>query len=392
MKYAVDIAALADSPTGRLVRTPEGYSAFVPDPLPRSIDLDGRLVAMLSDADRALGMLAGIGATLPNPYLLISPFLSREAVLSSRIEGTQASLSDLFLFEAAQEKAPAPRDVHEVANYVSAAHYGVARLAELPLGLRLVRELHARLLEGVRGGEQTPGEFRTVQNWIGQPPTYALEDATYVPPPVSEMADALDDWERFLHERLTMPPLVRCALMHYQFETIHPFRDGNGRLGRLLITLYLCANKHLPQPLLYLSAFFEAHKGEYYDRLQAIRTSGDWANWLAFFLTGVVEQARDGAGRSRRILGLREEYRHRLLRAKGAASAQRLLDDLFTRPALTIRGAQRILDVTYLTASRAVALLVQAGILREITGARRGRVFVADGLIEVMDEPLPLEE
>jgi Fic family protein len=248
------------------------------------------------------------------------------------------------------------------------------------------------LLEGVRGGEQTPGEFRTVQNWIGQPPTYALEDATYVPPPVSEMADALDDWERFLHERLTMPPLVRCALMHYQFETIHPFRDGNGRLGRLLITLYLCANKHLPQPLLYLSAFFEAHKGEYYDRLQAIRTSGDWANWLGFFLSGVIEQARDGAERSRRILGLREEYRQRLLRAKGAASAQRLLDALFTRPALTIRGAQRVLDVSYVTASRAVTLLVEAGILREITGVRRGRIFVADRLIQVMDEPLPPEE
>ena len=388
----MDIAALADSPTGHLVRTPQEYWAFVPDPLPRSIDLDSGLVALLSDADRALGMLAGIGATLPNPYLLISPFLSREAVLSSRIEGTQASLSDLFLFEAAQERTPAPRDVREVANYVSAAHYGVARLAELPLGLRLVRELHARLLEGVRGSDRTPGELRTVQNWIGQPPTYALEDATYVPPPVSEMTNALNDWERFLHERLSMPPLVRCALMHYQFEAIHPFRDGNGRLGRLLITLYLCAYNHLPQPLLYLSAFFEAHKGEYYDRAQAIRTSGDWANWLRFFLSGVIEQARDGAERSRRIVGLREEYRRRLLREKGATSAQRLLDDLFTRPAVTVRGAQRILDVTYLTASRAVALLVQAGILKEITGARRGRVFVAQGLIQVMEEPLSLEE
>ena len=388
----MDIGAFASSPTGRLVKTAQGYWAFVPAPLPRSIDLDSRLVALLSDADRALGMLAGIGATLPNPYLLISPFLSREAVLSSRIEGTQASLSDLFLFEAAQERTPASRDVREVANYVSATHHGVARLAELPLGLRLVRELHARLLESVRGGDQTPGEFRSVQNWIGQPPTYALEDATYVPPPVSEMTDALGDWERFLHERLTMPPLVRCALMHYQFEAIHPFRDGNGRLGRLLITLYLCANKHLPQPLLYLSAFFEAHRQEYYDRLQAIRISGDWASWLAFFLSGVIGQARDGAERSRRIFGLREEYRHRLLQAKGAASAQRLLDALFTRPALTIRGAQHELDASYLTASRAVTLLVEAGILREITGARRGRVFVADELILVIDEPLPVDQ
>lgn len=388
----MDVTALAESPTGRLVKAPQGYWAFVPDPLPRSIDLNSELVALLSDADRALGMLAGIGATLPNPYLLISPFLSREAVLSSRIEGTQASLSDLFLFEAAQERASVQGDVREVANYVNVTHYGVARLGELPLGLRLVRELHAGLLEGVRGGEQTPGEFRSVQNWIGQPPTYALEDAVFVPPPVREMADALDDWERFLHERLTIPPLVRCALMHYQFETIHPFRDGNGRLGRLLITLYLCANKHLPQPLLYLSAFFEAHRQEYYDRLQAIRVSGDWAGWLAFFLSGVIGQARDGAERSRRILGLREEYRHRLLQAKGAASAHRLLDALFTRPALTVRGAQHELDASYLTASRAIMLLVEAGILREITGARRGRVFVADELIRAIDEPLAIDQ
>jgi len=385
----VDVTALAESPTGRLVKAPQGYWAFAPAPLPRQVDLDNSLVYLLSEADRALGMLAGIGRTLPNPYLLISPFLSREAVVSSRIEGTQASLSDLFLFQAGQERSGAPADVREVANYVSATHYGVARLADLPLGLRLVRELHARLLERVRGGDQAPGEFRSVQNWIGEPPTYALEDAVYVPPPVSEMADALHDWERFLHETLTMPPLVRCALMHYQFEAIHPFRDGNGRLGRLLITLYLCANKHLTQPLLYLSAFFEAHRQEYYDRLQAIRVSGDWANWLAFFLSGVVSQARDGAERSRKILDLREEYRERLLRAKGTASAQRLLDALFTRPALTIRGAQHMLDASYITASRAVAVLAEAGILLETTGARRGRVFVANELIRVIDETLP---
>ena len=388
----MDIAAFLNSPTGQLVKTPQGYWAFVPGDLPRSVDLDGRLVALLSDADRALGMLAGIGATLPNPYLLISPFLSREAVLSSRIEGTQASLSDLFLFQAAQERAAAPRDVQEVANYVNAAHHGVARLADLPLGLRLVRELHGRLLEGVRGGDQTPGEFRTVQNWIGQSPTYALEDALYVPPPIGEMGDALDDWERFLHEELTMPPLVKCALMHYQFEAIHPFRDGNGRLGRLLITLYLCANKHLPQPLLYLSAFFEAHKQEYYDRLQAIRTSGDWVSWLAFFLSGVINQARDGAQRSRRILSLRERYRDRLLQAKGAASAQRLLDALFGCPALSVRGAQRVLGVTYLTASRAVRVLEELGILQEMTGARRGRVFFAYELMRVIEENIPIEE
>ncbi len=384
----MDIAALSDSPTGNLVKTPQGYWAFVPSPVPRSLDLDSGLVSLLSEADRALGMLAGIGSTLPNPYLLIAPFLSREAVLSSRIEGTQASLFDLFLFEAAQERRARAGDVREVANYVGAAHHGITRLAQLPLGLRLVRELHARLLQGVRGRDQTPGEFRAIQNWIGQPPTYALEDAVYVPPPVSEMGPLLGDWEDFLHERLTMPPLVRCALMHYQFEAIHPFRDGNGRLGRLLITLYLCANRHLPEPLLYLSAFFDAHKGEYYDRLQAIRTEGDWSDWLGFFLSGVVEQARDGAERSKRILKLREDYRERLLGVTRAATAQRLLDLLFARPAVSITGAQQSLDVSYLTASRAVAALAEAGILEEVTGARRGRVFVAEQLVRCIDEPL----
>jgi Fic family protein len=355
------------------------------------VDLDAGLVYLLSEADRALGTLDGIGRTLPNPYLLISPFLSREAVASSRIEGTQASLSDLFLFEASQEKALTPRDVREVANYVKAANHGVARLDELPLGLRLVRELHATLLEGVRGRDQSPGQFRTVQNWIGQPPTYALEDAVYVPPPVRDMADLLDDWEAFLHERLTMPPLVRCALMHYQFESIHPFRDGNGRLGRLLITLYLCAEGHLAQPLLYLSAFFEAKKGEYYDRLQAIRTSGDWSGWLGFFLNAVVGQSRDAVDRSGRILALREEYRERLLQAKGAASPQRLLDALFLSPAVNIRGAQDMLQINYLTALRAVEALVEVGILREVTGGRRNRIFVADELVRAIEEDIPAE-
>ena len=385
------IGALAHSPTGRLVRTPQGYQAFVPAPLPRSVDLDTGLVYLLSEADRALGTLDGIGRTLPNPYLLISPFLSREAVVSSRIEGTQASLSDLFLFEASQEKAPTPTDVREVANYVKAANHGVARLDELPLGLRLVRELHATLLEGVRGRDQSPGQFRTVQNWIGQPPTYALEDAVYVPPPVRDMADLLDDWEAFLHERLTMPPLVRCALMHYQFESIHPFRDGNGRLGRLLITLYLCAEGHLAQPLLYLSAFFEANKGAYYDRLQAIRTSGDWSGWLGFFLNAVVGQSRDAVDRSGRILALREEYRERLLQAKGAASPQRLLDALFLSPAVNIRGAQDMLQINYLTALRAVEALVEAGILREVTGGRRNRIFVAEELVRAIEEDIPAQ-
>jgi Fic family protein len=330
---------------GHLVRTPQGYSAFAPNPLPPKLDVSWRLVKQVSDADRAMSELAGLVRMLPNPHLLIGPFIRREAVLSSRIEGTRASLSDLFFFEAANEAPPDASDVKEVANYVKALDHGLSRLNELPLSLRLIREMHERLMEGVRGEHLTPGEFRSSQNWIG-PPGSTLMDAAYVPPPVDKMGRALDEFEKYLHAESEFPLLIRLALIHYQFEAIHPFLDGNGRIGRLLITLLLCAEDALPQPLLYLSAFFERYREDYYRALLAVSQRGEWTNWINFFLRGVEEQSRDAIKKSSRLLDLWRQYRQRLQSARASALALRLLDELFATPAMTYGGAANLLGVT----------------------------------------------
>ena len=294
---------------GRVVRTPQGYAAFVPAPLPPEVSYGTELVMALSTADAALSELSGLGRHLPNPHLLIAPYVRREAVLSSRIEGTKATLSDLLLDEVQSESVrPEHADVREVRNYVAALQYGVKRLATLPLSLRLVREIHERLMRGVRGGAATPGEFRRSQNWIGTPGSTPA-NAAYVPPPPDEMTGALSDWEKFLHERGRTPDLIQCALMHEQFEAIHPFLDGNGRVGRLLITLFLIERGRLSQPLLYLSAHFEAHRQTYYDLLQRVRTHGDWQSWLAFFLTGVAQTAQEAVRLAGELMDLRERYR-----------------------------------------------------------------------------------
>jgi len=264
----VQAAEFINGKSGQLVQTSRGYLAYVPNPLEPKIELTLSIVKELSAADRALSELAGIARTLPDPHILIGPFLRREAVLSSRIEGTQASYSDLLFFEAARLREKEVPDVREVSNYVKAAEYGLARLSTLPISLRLIREMHQRLMTGVRGEIQTPGEFRRSQNWIG-PAGCTLSDATYVPPPVEEMENALDGFEKYLHAPSEMPALIRLALIHYQFESIHPFLDGNGRVGRLLVTLLLCAEKLLPQPLLYLSAYFERYRDDYYQHLLA---------------------------------------------------------------------------------------------------------------------------
>src|SRR2546426_4191463 len=289
----MDPTAFKAPEAGRVIRTPKGYAAFVPAPLPPTLDYGADLVRALSRADAALSELSGLGQHLPNPHLLIAPYVRREAVLSSRIEGTKASLSDLLLDEM-ENAASVPRedDVREVRNYVVALEYGIKRLRDLPLSLRLVRELHARLMKGVRGERATPGEFRRSQNWIG-PSGSTPATAPYVPPPPEHMKEALADCERFLHEREKLPDLIQCALMHEQFEAIHPFLDGNGRVGRLLITLFLIERGRLSQPLLYLSAYIEAHRGEYYSGLQAVHTDGDWKGWIRFFLTGVELIAQD---------------------------------------------------------------------------------------------------
>ena len=374
------------------MRTLAGYWAFVPNPLPPALAWTAELVAALSEADRALGELAGLGRSLPNPHLLIRPFVRREAVLSSRIEGTQALLSDLYVYEATQlalfELSP---DVREVHNYVSALEYGLERLKTLPVSLRLIRETHARLLEGVRGEQYTPGEFRRSQNWIG-PPGTTLEGATFVPPPAEEMNEALHAFERFLHAPMTLPPLVRLGVIHYQFEAIHPFLDGNGRIGRLLIVLLLCAWKLMPQPLLYLSAYFEAKQQTYYDLLLAVSREGAWEPWLHFFLRGVAAQARDGVARTERLLALRERYREQVQTERTAARLLQAVDLLFTRPAVTVRDVESALQVNFATAQRYVAQLEQAGMLHEITGRARSRVYQADEVVAAIESPVTPEE
>jgi Fic family protein len=327
--------------------------------------------------------------TLPNPHLLIAPFVRREAVLSSRIEGTRASLSDLFAFEASGVADPRTSDVREVANYVDALGYGLKRLAELPISLRLVREMHARLMSGVfgvRGEHLTPGEFRRSQNWIG-PPGCSLANATYVPPPEVEMREALDNLEKYLHTAspLPLPPLVRMALVHYQFEAIHPFLDGNGRIGRLLITLLLCAEGLLPQPLLYLSAYFERHRPDYYRLLLAVSQEGSWTEWVSFFLDGVAQQSQDAIKRSSRLLDLWHTYRDRLQSERSSPLALRMVDELFSYPVVTLASATRLLGVTPRAAQNNIDKLVAEGILQETTGRQRNRVYAASRIIEIVE-------
>jgi len=369
---------------GRVIKSPQDYWAFIPNPLPPSLPLTWDLVRQNSEADRALSELGGVARTLPNPHLLIGPFIRREAVLSSMIEGTIASLSDLLCFEAGGSGIPKPPDVREVANYVNALEHGLARLNELPVSLRLMREMHERLMKGVRGEHMTPGEFRRSQNWIGAP-RCSLNDAVFVPPPVVEMNEALGELEKYLHAPSDLPPLIRLALIHYQFEAIHPFLDGNGRIGRLLITLLLCVEGLLRQPLLYLSAYFERYRQDYYDLLLAVSRAGRWQDWVMYFLRGVAEQSRDAVKRSNRLLDLRQEYRRKLQAARSSALLLHLVDELFSYPAITISMAAKRLQVTPRAAQLNVDRLIDQDILKEATGRKRNRVFIAPGIMSVIE-------
>ena len=374
-------AEFRDPTSGRIVQAAGGYAAFVPAPLPPELRYEAGLVLALSRADAALSELSGLGRQLPNPNLLIAPYVRREAVLSSRIEGTRASLSDLLLDEAEVEPSR-DGDVREVRNYVEALEYGLERLRDLPLSLRLVRELHERLMRGVRGDLATPGEFRRSQNWIG-PAGSTPATAPYVPPPPDQMMDCLANWESFLHDRELFPDLVQCAVMHEQFEAIHPFLDGNGRVGRLLITLFLVERGRLSQPLLYLSDYIEAHRRDYYESLQRVRTEGDWPGWLRFFLAGVEETARSAVRQASRLMDLRETYRQRLNRRPNAL---RLLDELFANPYLTAARAARVLGVSGPTARQAIAVLREEGLLAEMTGRSWGRVYLARPILEAIED------
>jgi Fic family protein len=385
----MDPEAFRNGRSGRTVQVPgKGYWTYLPEPLPPRLEWPSTLVTGLADAASALGELKGLGHSLANPHLLIAPFIRREAVLSSRIEGTQASLSDLYAYEAVQlSMFSRPTDVREVHNYVRALEYGLQRLETLPLSLRLIRELHARLMEGVRGEHRTPGEFRRSQNWIG-PPGCLLDDATFVPPPPEEMRAALYDLENYMRAEATLHPLIRLGLIHYQFEAIHPFLDGNGRVGRLLIVLLLCAWDLLPQPLLYLSAYFQRHRETYYQCLLAVSQRDAWTEWLLFFLQGVVTQSKDAVARSRRLLDLRERYRVQFQSQRTAARLLQVIDVLFTRPVTTINQLAEALDVSHQSATRYVRTLESEGIMREITGQARNRVYQADAILEAIVTPL----
>lgn len=387
----MDIERFTDSPAGRIIHTPHRYAAFVPNPLPpklEPISLD--LLKLVSEAERALGRLSGIGYLVPNPDFLVIPYTRLEALASSRIEGTQASLSELFFFEAASDRPIPSDDILEVRNHITALYYGIERLKTLPLSLRLVREIHEKLISGVRGGspDKTPGEFRRSQNWIG-PPGCTLADATFVPPPPDRLMDILGEWEAFLHVRDAFPLLIQCALMHYQFEAIHPFLDGNGRVGRLLITLFLCERGALRQPLLYLSAYFERYRQDYYDRLLAVSRDGAWNAWLEFFLRGVLTQSEHAIESARRIVDQREEYRRRLHDRRASASVLSLLDLVFTNPYLSVPRVAEALNISFNTANNAIAKLLQLGILEEVTGQQRNRIYVAGDLLRVLSENEP---
>lgn len=374
---------------GRYVRQPRGYQAFVPAGLPPDppIRLDDSMQALLSQADRALGRLDGSVQTLPDPDLFVFMYVRKEAVLSSQIEGTQSSLDDVLEAEAQILDPERPRDVAEVLNYVTAMNYGLDRLESLPVSVRLVREIHERLLRNVRGSDRTPGELRRGQNWIG-PAGCTLNDAVFVPPPPEEVPQALSDWERFLHDRAAMPSLIQIGVAHAQFETIHPFLDGNGRVGRLLITFLLCERSILAQPVLYLSHFFRRHRDRYYARLQAVRDTGDWESWLGFLLQGIAEVASEATTTIRRIVDLREAHRELIAEHFGrvAGNGIRVLEMLFSRPIISVNDIKEMTGTTYTAANDLMNRFVRHGLLHEITGQARNRRFRYGDYVRIFTE------
>jgi Fic family protein len=361
-----------------------GYEAFVPEPLPPEIAWTGKLIRSLSDADRLIGQLSGEGKQLPNPHLLIRPFIKREAVLSSRIEGTQATLGELLANDAGAVVNRSPDDLREVGNYVTALDYGIKRLNTLPLSLRLIREVHEKLMEGVRGDTAAPGEFRKTQNWIG-PAGCTLQNATYVPPSPDLLMDCLGTWEQFIHVR-AIPPLVQAGLLHYQFEAIHPFLDGNGRVGRLMIILFLIERKVLTAPLLYISAFFEATRSEYYNRLLAVSQESQWNPWLEYFLNGIARMSEDVLGRAEKINLLLQSWRKKIAGEKPKI----LLDTIWLlaeNPFWNTKKLSQRLKVAFTTAQRAINVLVEEKILYQVDNAQRDRVFCATAIMKILDEP-----
>lgn len=371
---------------GQYVRQLTGYRAFVPNQLPPDPppQMDDEMAVLLSAADQSLGRLDGVADTLPNPDLFVRMYVRKEAVLSSQIEGTQASLADVLEYEAETGHRKFPSDVLETFNYVKALNAGLERLNDLPLCNRLLREIHGILMQGVRGQEKSLGQFRETQNWIG-PPGCNLNTATYVPPPPDEMSRAMGDLESYLNSGLSAPVLVKCGLAHGQFEMIHPFLDGNGRLGRLLITFLLCQQEVLKRPLLYLSAYFKEHQDEYYARLYAISNEGDWEGWLKYFLRGVGQVSREATETARRIIAMREEHRQFVQQKVGGRNGLPLLDFLCQNPVITVAGIDRYLGVSYVTANNLAHSFEDLGLLKEITLRPRNKVYQYRPYLDILN-------
>jgi Fic family protein len=385
----MNISDFRCSESGRIHRSIDGIDTFVPAFLPPAISYDPQLVLALSKADTALSELSGVGRQLPNPHLLITPYLRQEAILSSRIEGTRASLSEMLLDEMDEFDGDATGEAErqEVRNYIHAMELGIQELREgRPISLNLAKELHAQLMIDVRGKLSSPGRFRTIQNWIGASNS-DVHSAEYVPPPPELLMDLLSDWERFLNTSGEMPDLIQCAILHEQFEAIHPFLDGNGRMGRLLITLFLMERGRLSQPLLYLSSYIEPRRRDYYDLLQRVRTDGAWDTWIRFFLTGVEHTARQAVQQTKQLMDLREDFRYRI-RSKPRALA--LVDYLFGNPFITAKRAQQFLDVSDPTARAAIGALMDVNILTEWTERSWRRLYVSSPVLEILsavDQP-----
>jgi len=370
---------------GKYVTQPTDYKAYIPEPLPPSpIKYDNELRNLLSEADRALARFDGITTVLPNPELFVAMYVKKEALLSSQIEGTQASLEGVLRFEANLPTAENINEIKEVVNYIKALNYGIERLKILPLSLRLIKEIHKILIEGTRGTHKTPGEFRETQNWIG-PPGVSLNQATFVPPPPYIVADLMSKLEKFIHQKNHIPPLIKIALIHAQFETIHPFLDGNGRMGRLLITFYLYWRNILSHPILYLSFYLKKHRTEYYDWLMRIRNEGDWEDWLEFFLQGIIEVSKDATSSASEIIALKEVLYKRLFDNKIASIyAVEFLNLLFNKPIITSQNLVKELKVSRETANQLVKRFEGIGILKEISGKKRYKKYIFLDYVDII--------
>lgn len=372
---------------GNYIKQPTGYKAFIPSPLPPEppLVLDAEIMKKNEQAALSLARLDGLAYLLPNLDLLIAMYVKKEALLSSQIEGTQASLVDIFEYESgiAVENI---KDVKEVVNYVHAMNYGIERLKTLPMSVRLIKELHAILLKDTRGKDKTPGEFKRSQNWIGTG-NVSLRDAVFVPPPPEEAKQAMSDLEKYIHKSSLYSVLINCSLIHYQFETIHPFLDGNGRLGRLLITLYLCWKGIITKPILYSSYYFKKHRTEYYDRLMIVRNTGNYEQWVQFFLEAIHEASESAIDTTKRILTLKDKDQNILYKKKlSSPIAIMLLNKLFETPIISVKDVEEHFNISYPTAALLVKQFVAAKMVKEITGQKRAKRFVYTEYMDILSE------